>query len=96
MSQVKCDQCDEMFEMNVKVKKIGTDIKESYFDCPHCNHYYICYRTDSKIRKKQKNVREKIEKVKWVKDTDQFHKLQEEINQEKEQIKQMMDELKPK
>lgn len=93
MVKVTCDSCQELFEMNTVTKKLGTDIKETYFNCTACGKKYISYRTDSKIRRKQKFIRDKINKLKWVYDPKLLELMQKDIDNEKEELRKMLAEL---
>ncbi|MGN7287444.1 hypothetical protein ACTHP3_21215 [Shouchella rhizosphaerae] len=90
ITEVKCDQCEEMFEMKILTRNRGRDIKEAYFDCPHCNHTYISYRTNGKARSLQKKVQELIKQAKWTKDPLVFGEIQEEITEKREQLQKIM------
>lgn len=88
--EVKCDKCDEMFEMKILTRNRGRDIKEAYFDCPHCDHTYISYRTNGKARSLQKKIQELIKKANWVKDVSAYEAIQEEIKEKRKQLQKIM------
>lgn len=46
---VECDECGEMFSLNLKERNLpagGKWAKERYFVCPVCKHKYIVCRFD--------------------------------------------------
>lgn len=51
MQYVECDECGEMFSLNLKERNLpagGKYSKVRYFVCPVCKHEYICARWDKK------------------------------------------------
>lgn len=53
MERVVCDDCKNEIDMDVKTKEHRDSIEEVYFDCPICNHRYVSYFTNQRIRKLQ-------------------------------------------
>lgn len=51
LQYVECDECGEMFSLNLKERNLpagGKYSKERYFVCPVCKHEYICARWNKK------------------------------------------------
>lgn len=49
LQYVECDECGEMFSLNLKERNLpagGKYSKERYFVCPVCKHKYIVCRFD--------------------------------------------------
>lgn len=86
---VNCDECKKDFEVDTKVKKVKEDIEKTYFICPICNHEYIAYYTNSKIRKKQEEISKIARKIKLNKNigigielSKKYNKLNKNIKEE--------------
>lgn len=60
---IKCDYCNNDFEMNVKTKR-NDDLEATYFICSHCKHGYVSMVTDAKLRKMLQRVKNLANKVK--------------------------------
>lgn len=86
MFEVKCDKCEQKFEVKVKEKKLEGDVIWTYFKCPHCGNIFTVFYTNSLIRKLQREQR-----------VLKSNKENEELFQSKRvEIKKLMDELKEK
>lgn len=48
-----CDKCGKITNIEYKVKKHKGTVRETYFKCDQCNHHFICFVTDNKVRKEQ-------------------------------------------
>ena len=57
MSDVTCDKCSKVFEMDVKWRNHGEGVQEMYFKCPGCNAHYTGLILDDAGRKMQRDVR---------------------------------------
>lgn len=53
---VNCDKCSQTFEIKPKSKKVKDDIKENYFQCPHCKEKYITYYSNNESRSIQTEI----------------------------------------
>jgi DNA-directed RNA polymerase subunit RPC12/RpoP len=58
MTNVKCDDCQNEFEINLQTKNIERDIELTYFVCPHCQHEFNSFYTNAKIRTRQEKINE--------------------------------------
>lgn len=79
----KCDHCSKFTKIEFKEKKHPNEIIETYFECEHCHHRYVCFVTDKKVRKMQR-------KKNGLKGNYNFQKrldLQEEINERMDKLK---------
>lgn len=78
-----CDECDYITDIAFKMRPHPNTVEETYFNCEHCNHHYLCFVTDYKVRAKQRRK----EKMLGDKHIDDRLKLQEEINESMEELK---------
>lgn len=53
---VKCDNCQHEFEINLQIRTVEKDIELNYFVCPNCNHKYHSFYTNAKIRNRQEKI----------------------------------------
>lgn len=91
---VNCDECKKDFEVDVKVKKIKDDIENTYFICPTCEHEYVAYYTNAKIRKKQEEISKLVKKIKLNKDVGIGIELNKKYNKLNKNIKEEMRSLR--
>jgi len=72
-----CDNCNNITPITFKTRPHPMGIEETYFDCEHCDHHYVCYVTDYKVRAMQRR------KGKMIGDSriDDRLAAQEDINQ---------------
>jgi len=96
MRSVQCDKCNSHFRINLKEKKHGKGVKESYFNCTHCDKHYTAFVTDAIVRRRQRELKRLHQSIKGINDMDAYRKKQREIEQKKQRIKPLMDELKNK
>lgn len=61
--KVQCENCNQLFTVNPIDKKHGNRIVETYFTCPHCNHYHLGYVTNQSIRRQQYQIRKLYESI---------------------------------
>ena len=47
---VKCNVCNNQFELVGQTRAKNDGIEEVYFTCSHCGTEYFCYRTNKKMR----------------------------------------------
>lgn len=90
---VRCDKCEKDFDIRLKTTSMRRGIKRVYFRCPYCKEEYTAYYTDTKIRKRQAEMRRLAKKIAKEKDTDKRVKMQFEWEFMKAANKQDMDEL---
>ncbi|XZM35406.1 hypothetical protein ACSXAY_18775 (plasmid) [Clostridium perfringens] len=83
---VKCDKCHVEFEMCIQEEKIKDDLEMNFFLCPNCGEKYKCFITNSKIRNKQKVVRELNNELNRTKSFGKRIKLEKRINKLKQEI----------
>mgnify|MGYP001582777456 CR=1 FL=1 len=93
---VKCDDCNESFEVDLKTEKVVGDIERAYFNCKHCNKKYISYYTNSKIKCNQERLRKILKKAEKCRDDNTYKKLEEQYNKLSLSIKKDMTRLKKK
>lgn len=53
---VRCNECNEHFDIDVKTKKHPNDIIETYFTCEHCYHHYTSYVDNKRVRKLRRKL----------------------------------------
>lgn len=92
---IKCDNCNEEFELITKVKKTN-GIEEVYFKCSHCKVKYISYFTNKNIRIKQKNINKLWQKYKKCTTEDEAIEMMKNIDTMRIEIKVDMNNLKKK
>jgi uncharacterized Zn finger protein (UPF0148 family) len=54
-----CDAgCGQQFVItDMPTVKLDSGVEKTYFTCPHCQHEYVAFYTDTEIRKLQKRLR---------------------------------------
>lgn len=56
VSDVKCDECDEVFKIRLIEKPHPGKIIETFFRCPCCKHKYVSFVTDEWARQEQRKI----------------------------------------
>jgi len=51
---VKCDECNQEFDVKFKKRKFGRGLEETYFKCGNCYVHTTCFITNGKVRRLQK------------------------------------------
>lgn len=92
--QVTCDDCQEVYTLEIQVAHLDDGIEKNFFTCPHCNHEYIAYCTDSNVRNKQNIMKSLWYKLRTTRNQKKRNQLTAEINQLEVDIKEMMNDLK--
>lgn len=82
----KCDHCQNATTIDFKIEHHPEGLQETYFECDVCNHRYICFVTDQRVRDWQKEAKRLRETKKQV----ELLELQERINQRMVKLKQMV------
>ncbi|TVX93035.1 hypothetical protein [Paenibacillus agilis] len=93
---VDCSSCKEEFEVNALTRRLEDDsnIEETYFICPHCGgEFNVCY-SDPSIREQQRKLRALYARLPRTKTMDALDELNKRIDEAKEQLGKMMEELK--
>lgn len=63
MPNIQCDNCNALFEPQKPKRKVLTGLAyEFYWNCPECNHKYISYYTNQKIRRDIKRQEKRWQK----------------------------------
>lgn len=57
LNTVECNECNEQFIINEKIRKHPNAIEETYFECPSCEYEYIVLVTDPPLRKEIKEIK---------------------------------------
>lgn len=78
--------CNKQFNLdNLEVEYLDNGVEKNYFKCPNCGKEFVAFYTDKDIRNKQ-------QKIKKIKDNNRFQKLKKTIELDmkalKEKIKQ--------
>lgn len=92
--KVNCDKCKKDFEMDIKTEIVKGDIERTYFICPYCNKKYISFYTNSKIRKKQQEIRKVTMCFDITNDIGKRMQLQAKFNKLNKEIGEDMKKLK--
>lgn len=90
---VSCNKCNKHFKIKVRTKRIDKDVKEVFFNCPHCYERYTAYFVNKDIKEKQREIREKYKQLRVSKDKERIKK---EIKQMKILLKIDMENLQNK
>lgn len=95
--QVICEKCNSIKDLpKLKRKVLDNLIYEYYWRCTKCNHKYVSYYTDKKIRRDiKRNVKRRKQFAK-TQTVDESRKLLAEIKMNEKLIKKNMDKLKDK
>lgn len=92
--QVTCNHCETEF----KLPKLRRTVREGlvyeyYFHCPDCNHKYVSYYTDKKIRRDINRQKKRWKKYQQMGTEDSERKLHAGIKMQDKLIKKDMDNL---
>lgn len=91
---VTCNECEQDFNLPKPKRKVHQDlIYEFYFHCSHCNHKYISYYTNKKIRRDINRQKKRWKKYNVMSSPDAERKLLAQIKMEDKLIKKDMDGL---
>lgn len=97
MAKVLCEECDTMIELPRPSRRVLKGLAyEFYFHCPECNHKYISYYTDQKIRRDIKRQEKRWDKYRQSGTKESERKLLAEIGTYDKLIKKDMDALMEK
>jgi|SRR5699024_329225 len=92
---VTCDECGELFGIkNYEVKKQGTSIVLTWFDCPHCGYRYLSHVTNNKVRRNQDRIKRIFEAMKYITSKRRMDRKYEEIEKLREENGKIMTKLK--
>lgn len=94
MPNVKCDRCQNEFEINLQTRTIERDIELAYFVCPHCQHEYHSFYTNAKIRTRQDKIKELWAKARRTLNEDKLKQIIRRIDGLVEQNKKEMNRLR--
>ena len=91
---IECNECKEMFVLPKLRRTVLKGLAyEFYFHCPECNHKYISYYTDQKIRRDIKRQEKRWARYRMAGSEQSERKLLAQINMEDKIIKKDMDRL---
>ncbi|GGN59396.1 hypothetical protein [Oceanobacillus indicireducens] len=97
--QVTCNDCFCEFETELKKKVLKNQIHKYYFTCPDCQHEYVSYYTDAKMRRDIKRNMKKRKQHGQAKTIEESRRLLAEIkmndkllNKDKDALKKRMQE----
>ncbi len=94
---VRCDYCEEEFEIFPLEKQHKKGVVETYFVCPHCNHHYTSFVTDEKIRTMQQRAKRMFESLGVIGTTrsiDEYDATWKELKVFREEIRNRIRTLK--
>lgn len=95
MTQVLCEHCDNVIKLpKLKRKVLQNLVYEFYWHCPSCDHKYISYYTDKKIRRDINRQKKRWERYRKASTEDEKRRRLAEINLQDKLIKKDMDALK--
>ncbi|QPA31617.1 hypothetical protein [Thermaerobacillus caldiproteolyticus] len=94
MPNVKCDHCQNEFEINLKTRTIERDIELAYFICPNCKHEYRSFYTNEKIRTRQDKIKELWAKARRTLNENKLKQIICRIDELVEQNKEEMSRLR--
>ena len=96
-NQVECNECKELIPMQKIKRKVYKGLAYGhYFNCPECDHKYISYYTDQRLRRDIKRQEKRWEVYRTVRTEDERRKLLAEINMNKKLMEKDMDKLRKK
>lgn len=91
---VTCNECDADFTLPKLKKKVHQDmVYEFYFHCPECNHKYVSYYTNKKIRRDINRQKKRWQKYRRMQTPEAERKQLAEIKMQDKLIEQDMDGL---
>ena len=92
--EVTCNNCEIDFILPKLKRAVLKDlVYEFYFHCPYCDHYYISYYTDKKIRRDINRQKKRWQKYNKMSTPETERKLLAQIKMEDMLIKKDMDQL---
>ena len=92
--QVTCNDCFAEFEINdLKKTVLKNQIHKHYFNCPDCNHEYVSYYTDAKMRRDIKRNKKKRERYAQSKMIEESRRLLAEIRMNEKLLNKDKDAL---
>lgn len=93
--EVTCNECEQDFALPKPKRKVLQDkVYEFYFHCPHCNHKYISYYTDQRIRRDINRQKKRWKKYRQSGTYEAGRKILADIKMQDRLIKQDMDGLR--
>lgn len=95
--EVTCNNCEIDFILPKLKRTVLKDlVYEFYFHCPHCDHKYVSYYTDKKIRRDINRQKKRWQKYRQMGTEASERKLLAQIKMEDKLIEKDMDALKDK
>ena len=95
--QLECNDCFTVFEVNdLKQKVMKNQIHKHYFTCPYCNHEYVSYYTDAKMRRDIKRNMKKRKQYAQANTVEESRRLIAEIKMNDKLLNKDKDALKEK
>jgi transcription elongation factor Elf1 len=94
MPNVKCDYCNNEFEINLRTRIIERDIQLTYFVCPHCQHEYHSFYTNEKVRTRQNKINELWAKARSTPNVLKVEQIIRRIDELVQRNKQEMNRLR--
>lgn len=91
---VTCNSCNKDFCINVELRRLDSDVEQTYFGCPHCQQEFTVIYTNSDIRKIQFNLKRELDRLSKTKSLAARERVDERIRQFKDDLKQSVDELR--
>lgn len=91
---VECNDCFAEFTLPKLKRSVLKDlVYRFYFNCPDCNHEYVSYYTDKKIRRDINRQKKRWTKYRQMGTEESERKLLAEIKMNDKLIKKDMDNL---
>ena len=78
-----CVKCNEIFSVKYIEVYHSKGIKETFFNCTHCQRKYVCFVTDHEVRKMQKDKAKLI----GIHNANKRLQMQDKINQRMARLK---------
>lgn len=95
--QVLCEQCNNHIELPKLKRRVLKGLAyEFYFHCPKCNHKYISYYTDQKLRRDIKRQEKRWQKYRQSQTPEIQRKLLAEIKMQQKLMEKDSAALKAK
>ncbi|WP_339316800.1 hypothetical protein [Oceanobacillus sp. FSL W7-1304] len=95
--QLECNDCFAVFEViDLKQKVMKNQIHKHYFTCPDCNHKYVSYYTDAKMRRDIKRNMKKRKQYAQTNTVEESRRLLAEIKMNDKLLNKDKDALKDK
>ncbi|MBS4191755.1 hypothetical protein KHA94_16315 [Bacillus sp. FJAT-49705] len=87
--------CNNQFYLEqFKSEQLPGNIEKVFFNCPHCDHEYICYYTDLETRKLQEQMQKLHKRFANPNENENKNKLIKQEAKLKKKIKAGMDKTK--